>query len=43
MNFCANNTPVEIVRDGVFRGTYFIVQIIVMLVSINMALNTKHC
>ena len=43
MNFCANNTPVEIVTDGVFRGTYFIVQIIVMSVSINMALNTKHC
>ena len=44
MNFCANNTLVEIVRDGgVFRGTYFIVQIIMMSLSINMASNTKHC
>ena len=71
MDFGANKTPVEVIREGAFGGTYFrdiysvitgkwykkswkesdqlkdlirsfIVQIIMMLVSINMVLNVEH-
>ena len=80
MDFGANKTPIEVIREGAFKGTYFrdiysginekwyrkswkkfdqlkdiernferkvernfIVQIIVMSVSINMVLNAENC
>ena len=79
MDFGANKTPIEVIREGAFKGTYFrdiysginekwyrkswkkfdqlkdiernferkvernfIVQIIMMSVSINMVLNAEH-
>ena len=65
MDFGANKTPVEVIREGAFGGIYFrgicsgingkwyknhgknlirsfIIQIIMMLVLINMVLNTEH-
>ena len=23
MNFCVNKTPIEVIKEGAFRGTYF--------------------
>ena len=71
MDFGANKTPVDIIREGAFGGTYFrdiysgvngkwykkswkefdqlkklirsfIVQIVMMSVSVNMVLNAKY-